>query len=76
MLFATDIVFVSETWLRKGKWHLILVKVGGELGCGENLCLRGLLSDFKLIIPKGEIEPEVPADIYLFTCLDGCGELV
>ena len=40
MLFATDIVFVTETWLRKGKWHLILVKVGVELGCGENLCLK------------------------------------
>ena len=40
MLFATDIVFVTETWLRKGKWHLILVKVGVELGCDENLCLK------------------------------------
>ena len=30
---------------------------------------RGLLSNFRLIVPEGEIEPEVPANIYLFICL-------
>ena len=68
MLFATDTVFVTDTWLRKGRswtglWWKFMPK-------------RGLLSNFRLIVLEGEIEPEVPANIYLFICLDGWWELV
>lgn len=53
--------------VEKGKWHLMLVKVGVELGCGENLCLK---EAFYLILDRLFLRERLSQKFLLiFICL-------